>query len=248
MDKFSKFFIIISKKNNVNNSLEKIKKVISPNNVDTIFFNCSNLSIDKFEQFENTYTLRSEEEILYVFLNFDSLKNNFQNKFLKILEEPISGKNFVITTSNIESITKTIVSRGIVLNESSEDDNASFSNAGKKGAKNIEYFLNNILDHSINIEDEKELDKIKTYIDISSSIISNKEVSDISKIIGDINMVTFDNVIFSIYFIKILMFVLLESKINDSKLLKKIIQLLNDVSVINNTNIIKSMLISAFIE
>ncbi len=87
-------------------------------------------TIDQLSEIQKNMRIKpnESEKKVFIFTEGDSLSVSFQNKFLKILEEPPESVVILITVNNIESLLDTTVSRcqSIKVNPVSVDDSIKY--------------------------------------------------------------------------------------------------------------------------
>jgi DNA polymerase III gamma/tau subunit len=138
---------------------------------------------------------------IYILNNFQLATESAQNKLLKTLEEPSKHVIFIINTTNLNSILKTIVSRCKTIYVANNDNfNAIdieklcydiFNNMS--GSSEVLFYSNKVVETSTNINDFLnklnelicDLIKIKSQVDIKYLINANSlnELSNLSKVL-----------------------------------------------------------------
>ncbi|MGL5972335.1 MAG: hypothetical protein ACRCZK_01225 [Oscillospiraceae bacterium] len=114
--------------------------------------NKTEITIDKIRQMKKTVNLlpMSSKGKVYIIKNADQLNVNSQNALLKVLEEPCDDIYFILTTSKINVILETVISRCSVYDI--EDENYMLE------SKNFDEFMIDILK---NVDEEVRCDIYK---------------------------------------------------------------------------------------
>lgn len=117
------------------------------------------LTSDILEIISSCYVSSFDGYKIYILNNFDKCQPQAQNKFLKTLEEPPQNVVFLLLTSDIKNVLKTITSRCKMINV----DNLSLDNLSKIASKYKDSFGMS----------EKSLASIAGNLTVLNKIVSN---------------------------------------------------------------------------
>lgn len=169
---------------------KSIKKYIDSLKVDSLFFEVSpstkEYSIEDIKNIKKETKIFNPKKRIYFLSNFHLSSIPAQNSFLKLLEEPPSNVQFVLTTDNKNNLLPTIISRtkivklqndvGVKLNTLVLDVNklqlSQFKITDKESAQDILLQLINFFREKLS-SDQKAAVIIKEILRLSSLLDNN---------------------------------------------------------------------------
>ena len=156
------------------------------------------IKIDQIRDVLDNIYLKSEKRVVFI-KDGHKLNINASNALLKIIEEPPSGTKFFITTSKIQSIIPTILSRSSIIkcnNPNTDDINKYLTELEKIDLDNY-YVLSNLNSNYIKNNSLKESFSIINdfFSEIDRFISSEENIIDVSKKFSAYNIEQLINVI-----------------------------------------------------
>ena len=156
------------------------------------------IKIDQIRDVLDNIYLKSEKRVVFI-KDGHKLNINASNALLKIIEEPPSGTKFFITTSKIQSIIPTILSRSSIIkcnNPNKDDINKYLTDLEKIDLDNY-YVLSNLNSNYIKNNSLKESFSIINdfFSEIDRFISSEENIIDVSKKFSAYNIEQLINVI-----------------------------------------------------
>ena len=156
------------------------------------------IKIDQIRDVLDNIYLKSEKRVIFI-RDGHKLNINASNALLKIIEEPPLGTKFFITTSKIQSIIPTILSRSSIIkcnNPNTDDIDKYFTELEKIDLDNY-YVLSNLNSNYIKNNTLKESFSIINdfFSEIDRFISSEENIIDVSKKFSAYNIEQLINVI-----------------------------------------------------
>ena len=156
------------------------------------------IKIDQIRDVLDNIYLKSEKRVVFI-QDGHKLNINASNALLKIIEEPPLGTKFFITTSKIQSIIPTILSRSSIIkcnNPNTDDIDKYFTELEKIDLDNY-YVLSNLNSNYIKNNTLKESFSIINdfFSEIDRFISSEENIIDVSKKFSAYNIEQLINVI-----------------------------------------------------